>query len=202
MFCLVNSNCSNFCISFFSLGQPVYDAVPRVSSSRPLSSTVHSREPSGSEDDAQSNLKSRIDDVSYLLYLCSKLILFFVLLFVQKTRGTRKNPRQIPEGTEELNYLDLDLVDSDNSSPRTPNMDTVVAPKTSSSPRKEVVHHHLGNNGPSIPSSSSLNSSLNHPVPQPSSHSIPRSTVYKTVDFIKTDALNKLRHNIQEGHRT
>ena len=85
-------------------------------------------------------------------------------------------------------------------------MDT-VAPKTSSSPKKEVVHHHhhhhhLGNNGQPVPPSSSHNSSLNHPVPQPYSHPIPRSTVYKTVDFIKTDALNKLRHNIQEGHRT
>ena len=107
---------------------------------------------------------------------------------VQKKKGrpTRK-PRTVPEGPE-LQYLDLDL-DSDNSSPRTPNL-VAVDHQTSASALKESQVHVTPN--AAVTSTSTLPSG---------SLSASKSTVYKTVDFVKTDALNTLRHKVEEGHR-
>jgi hypothetical protein len=74
----------------------------------------------------------------------------------------------LPEATDEIQYLDLCL-DSDNSSPRTPNMDIVNSKSAS-----------MGNHRDAIP--------LKSPSP----------TVYKTLDFVKIEALKNLK---EENHR-
>lgn len=66
----------------------------------------------------------------------------------------------LPEATDEIQYLDLDL-DSDNSSPRTPNQDS--------------FGHSKANSSMSV-----------------SNHSNTNSVVYKTLDFVKTKALEEL----------
>lgn len=87
----------------------------------------------------------------------------------------------LPEATNEIQYLDLDLIESDtNSSPRTPNYDMVAKPP-SNSPAADNHSMRGGSQG----STASNNC----------------STVYKTVDFIKTQAFNKLRLNLEESHR-
>lgn len=104
----------------------------------------------------------------------------------KKTRPTRK-PRAVPEGPE-LQYLDLDL-DSDNSSPRTPNSVSADHQTSASTVRESQVY---------VPPITIVTSSSTLPSGSPSAS---KSTVYKTVDFVKTDALNTLRHKVEEGHR-
>ena len=99
-----------------------------------------------------------------------------------------RKPRVLPEGPE-LQYLDLDL-DSDNSSPRTPNL-VAADHQNSCSTLKDAA--------PYVPPNIVLTSSSSLPTSSPSSSS--QSTVYKTVDFIKTDALNTLRSKVEEEHR-
>lgn len=80
-------------------------------------------------------------------------------------------PKAVLEG--EIQYLDLDLElqsDSNSQSPRTPN----------------EVHHQRSSSTLSNRESLSGNG-------QPSSG----STVYKTVDFLKTEAFNKMRQNVE-----
>lgn len=141
---------------------------------------VHSRDASTSEDDAQKNrpndeLVSHESNAPGNMYLPC-----LILVQKKKTRPPRKT-RAVREGPE-LQYLDLDL-DSDNSSPRTPHS----IPESTCVVREQQVHV--------TPTSGHLSSST-LPSSSPS-----KSTVYKTVDFVKTDALNTLRNKLEEEHR-
>lgn len=87
----------------------------------------------------------------------------------------------LPEASSEIQYLDLALDSDASSSPRTPNHDV------------DVDHRHnvkLGKD--SLPTVS---------LPPPSSNSF--SSVYKTIDFVKTKAFNKTRmgRNLEEINR-
>lgn len=97
----------------------------------------------------------------------------------------------LPEATDEIQYLDLDLESDTNSSPRTPNFVALVGSsvdvRPSPSPKDGSV---LGQNP--VSGSPSLATAV-------SSSSC--STVYKTVDFVRTSAFNKLRLNL-EDHRS
>jgi hypothetical protein len=104
--------------------------------------------------------------------------------FVRPSNSPRKVPPQkpssqaviLPEATDEIQYLDLDLESDTNSSPRTPSFVTVLTEKASPSTPKD--------------STTTVTASGHVIVASPSNNS---STVYKTVDFVKTSALNKLR---------
>jgi hypothetical protein len=92
--------------------------------------------------------------------------------------------KHFPEGSE-IQYLDLDLDSDSNSNPRTPNAVETISNKSGGSSvggtmGKESVHVVVAASSPGHSSA---------------------STVYKTVDFVKTEALNKLRLN-QEAHRS
>lgn len=92
---------------------------------------------------------------------------------LKKIRPAHRNARhQIPE---ELNYLDLDL-DSDNSSPRTPKEGNGKVAPSHNNPVKDgegVTAHHSSHKTSTV-------------------LTLPKDTVYKTVDWNKTDALNKI----------
>ncbi|KAI1286998.1 hypothetical protein HDE_10498 [Halotydeus destructor] len=86
-----------------------------------------------------------------------------------------KRPVKLPEATKEIQYLDLDLDSDTNSSPRTPNLET-ASMKTSLSRENGHHHHHHGSS-----------------LTLPPACLDDCSTVYKTVDFIKTQAFNQIR---------
>ena len=155
-----------FVACYFSFhSQHSYDSIPRSSNTlghRSSSSGCHSRDPSISEDDSQERRNEEA-----------------------KVKLTRKQ-RQIPENPE-LQYLDLDLIESDHSSPRTP---TSVAIEPNNPSIASNIKHAVIAHKERSPSSTNVTSSV-----APS-----KSTVYKTVDFIKTEALNKLRHTLDQGN--
>lgn len=100
----------------------------------------------------------------------------FHCLQQKKVRSPHRNPKQrIPEELRELNYLDLDL-DSDNSSPRTPKEGNGKVVPSHNNPVKDgegVTAHHSSHKTSTV-------------------LALPKDTVYKTVDWNKTDALNKI----------
>lgn len=109
---------------------------------------------------------------------------------------------------DELTYLDLDLTESDTSSPRTPNTDLVhhdfCKRSGSHSASHLTPHKMISGNGSRNGSSFSFNNNsssrlLSHHHVQLREPPLPRSTVYKTVDFVKTDALNKVKAIIEGG---
>lgn len=108
----------------------------------------------------------------------------------------------------ELNYLDVEqmtFTESDASSPRTPNMDTISHRDSLRGSGRGGSNHstpHKMMSGNRSHSSSAFNSKSSlHPSrpkyqldPPP-----PRSTVYKTVDFVKTNALSKTKAIVEGG---
>lgn len=148
--------------------QHSYDSIPRLSNTlghRSSSTGCHSRDPSISEDDC--HVIGRSDEV--------------------KVKLPRKQ-RQIPENPE-LQYLDLDLIDSDHSSPRTP---TSVPIEPSNSSSASNIKHTVTTHKERSPGGINVAATI--------TPSLAKSTVYKTVDFIKTEALNKLRHTLDQGN--
>lgn len=87
----------------------------------------------------------------------------------------------------------MDLIESDHSSPRTPNL-VLIEP---SNPSSNSANNKQASTAPVLKERSPAN------VPStslPPSNCSKVQTVYKTVDFIKTEALNKLRHTLDQGN--
>lgn len=101
-----------------------------------------------------------------------------------------RKQKQIPEQPE-LQYLDLDLNDSDHSSPRTPNLIEANNHVSSMSNHKQ---HTLSSSPMKERNTTAAATVTANVIPSATS----KSTVYKTVDFVKTDALNKVRHTFDQ----
>ncbi|RWS30878.1 GRB2-associated-binding protein 2-like isoform X3 [Leptotrombidium deliense] len=134
---------------------------------------VHSREPSASEEDVVRNRKDANDDQVNEVH--ALVLINHSLIF--KARQTVPVPRKAPSECGEIQYLDLSL-DTDNHSP--------------------TLRH--GNGAENHKSSLSLSKDNESSVSALASDT--GSTVYKTVDFLKTKAFNELRLNWSESHRS
>lgn len=87
--------------------------------------------------------------------------------------------RRSPIDSNGLTYLDLDLESETHSfSPRTPNHND----------NKHKSHFQ--------------SSKENDNTVDAFNSNMPESNVYKTIDFVKTEAFNKLRIGLEESHRS
>lgn len=152
--------------------------VPRIPSRVP--GHYHNREPSTSEDDngnvshtgnGSRRNSSNDEPIQVCHHSCSDGQSTDGLI---QSKGAVVPPPRRPHDSSEIQYLDLDLdSDTQSQSPRTPN---------------EHIHQRSG----STLSNKELSTNTN-----PTSVASSGSTVYKTVDFLKTEAFNKTRLNLE-----
>ena len=151
---------------------------PRIPSRVP-GQYQHNREASTSEDDISHNgngsrRNSSNDEPTQVLVIRCYSTTYLNINRLQSKGSVVPPPRPRPYDGSEIQYLDLDLdSDSNSQSPRTPN---------------EHIHQRSG----STISNKELSTNTSQ-TPTLSS----ASTVYKTVDFLKTEAFNKMRLNVE-----